>query len=286
MHCMMYLDEHYETETGIRVHRIGSEVIEPAGFTIDRPRGTNDYDLLHFSTPVQLAVGGVRQEVRGGGCIVYRPGSAQWYTGGKRAFTHDWFHFHGPEAERLVQRCGIPLNTVVYPRATGFITDIVRAMCLEVVLKQPHWDLAIASHVTTLLLQLARNLSSTPIDSEPTQKAMVYHRINDVRLAVLGAPHRRWSVARMATRAYLSRARFSALYKEYFGVSPMEDVITMRLQKARWLIENSTMTIKQIARSVGFDDAAYFNRLFKRRVGVTPGKYSRRDTSTSKGMQT
>lgn len=272
---MMLLGEPYATETGIQVYRIGSEVVEPAGFAIDRPGGTNDFDLLHFSTPVRLAVDGVRQRVRAGGCVLYGPGSPQWYSGGDRAFTHDWFHFHGPGAQQLVQRCDIPLNTVLYPRATGFVTDIVRAMCLELAAKQPHWDLAVAAHVTSLLLQLSRALAPAPFENAPRRTATAYHRVNEVRLAVLGAPGERWSVAGMAAQACLSRARFSAVYKEYFGISPMEDVITTRLRKARWLIENSTMSIAQIARGVGFDDPAYFNRLFKRRVGVTPGRYAR-----------
>jgi AraC-like DNA-binding protein len=90
---------------------------------------------------------------------------------------------------------------------------------------------------------------------------------------MLGRPEARWTVARMAQRAYLSRARFTALYKEFFGLSPMEDVISMRMQKARWLLENSTLSVKEIGRQVGFEDHTYFNRIFRKKVGESPGRY-------------
>lgn len=270
---MMYLDDQYETGTGLRVPRVGSEVTEPAGFTIDRPYGTDDFDFLCFTTPVQILVDGTRVTARAGTCIIYAPGTPHWYTGGTRSFTHDWFHFLGPEAERLIDACGVHTDELLYPHATAFVTDIVRAICLEMIQRQPCWDQAVSSHVADLLVRLTRSLAGEARSGRGTQRALVRHRVGDVRLALLGAPEERWTVEEMASRAYLSRARFSALYKEYFGTSPMEDVIGMRLQKACWLIENSSLSIKEIARRVGFDDAAYFNRLFRRRMGVTPGKH-------------
>ncbi len=269
----MYLDEHYETATGICVHRIGADVVEPPGFTIDRPRGSGDYDFLYFTTPVRILVDRARVETRPGAVVLYSPDSPQWYTGGARSFHHDWFHFDGGKAAEAVAGCGVPTDRVLYPRSPQFVSDTVRAMCLEVIQKPPCWDRAVAAHVNTLLVQLRRHLDPVGQPGRATSNALVHHRIRDARLAVLGAPEGRWTVGQMAKRCFLSRARFSALYREQFGVSPIEDVIRIRLQRARWLIENSTMAVKEVAQRVGFEDPAYFNRLFAKRMGVTPGKY-------------
>jgi AraC-like DNA-binding protein len=270
---MMRFDEHYGTDSGLCVHRIGSEVAEPPGFTIDRPKGSGDFDFLHFASPLTVLVQGRRVRVRPGACILFSPGTPQWYTGGARPFTHDWFHFYGPMARRLVRVSGVPLDRVLYPGATQVVTDMVRAMCLELIQKQPCWQYALSAMVQELLITVRRRLQPVAGDGRGALKAQVNHRIADVRVAVHARPEQEWSVSGMARRACLSRTHFTLLYRRLFDVSPMEDLIRSRLQRARWLLENSTTPVRQIALQLGFEDPAYFSRLFSRRVGVTPARY-------------
>jgi len=207
-----------------------------------------------------------------GACILYGPPTRQWYSGGGRAFTHDWFHFIGSEAQRVVKRSTFPIGRIVYPGVGGFITDTVRVMYGELVDRDPGWDEVIAAHVRLLFTRMRRALVQRA--TTPTRaKALSLQRLKDLRLALHRIPEHPWSVGEMADNVGLSRSRFSALYKEHFGASPMEDVIRLRLERARWLLSNSAFTVTQIARQVGFEDAAYFNRLFRRRVGVSPGRY-------------
>lgn len=45
------------------------------------------------------------------------------------------------------------------------------------------------------------------------------------------------------------------------------------MQKAQSLLVSGTLSVKQIAFEIGFDDYSYFNRLFKKHVGIPPLKY-------------
>ncbi|MFD8972636.1 AraC family transcriptional regulator [Streptomyces sp. NPDC059593] len=68
----------------------------------------------------------------------------------------------------------------------------------------------------------------------------------------------------------------SALRREMFratGATPKEYILRARLSLAQRLLLTTDRSVAEIARYVGFSDAAYFTRLFSRRVGQTPREF-------------
>ena len=53
-------------------------------------------------------------------------------------------------------------------------------------------------------------------------------------------------------------------------------VHTLRLEEAKQLLESSDEPIEAVAQEAGYEDAAFFGRLFRRKVGVTPTQYRKR----------
>jgi YesN/AraC family two-component response regulator len=47
----------------------------------------------------------------------------------------------------------------------------------------------------------------------------------------------------------------------------------MKIQRACYLLDSTGQSVKQVAASVGYDDAYYFSRLFKKTIGVAPNEY-------------
>lgn len=63
------------------------------------------------------------------------------------------------------------------------------------------------------------------------------------------------------------------LFKFKTGVTFKEYMNSLRISKAKVLLKESKMSIIDISAKSGFNNVTYFNRLFKRAVGVTPGQY-------------
>ena len=78
------------------------------------------------------------------------------------------------------------------------------------------------------------------------------------------------SLARLSN---LSKFHFSKRYREATGYSPIQHLITMKMEYARYLLETSDMNIQDIARRVGYDDSLYFSRLFTKTAGLSPRNY-------------
>ena len=83
-------------------------------------------------------------------------------------------------------------------------------------------------------------------------------------------------VARMVERAGLAERTFKRRFRMATGYSPMEYVQTLRIEAAKHLLESGDLPSEVIGHRVGYEDPAFFRRLFKRRVGVTPARYRRR----------
>lgn len=81
------------------------------------------------------------------------------------------------------------------------------------------------------------------------------------------------AVAMLARRSGFSPARFYAVFKEEFGVTPMEYVRTVRLEEAARLLVATESKLADIAGSVGLADAFHLSHAFKTHFGVSPREY-------------
>jgi len=98
-------------------------------------------------------------------------------------------------------------------------------------------------------------------------------RLGSLLEAVGRRPAERWTIARMARRASMSRRTFIRRFCESTGMSPGEWVIGARLETARFLLESTAADIEEIGRKSGFGDPAALRYHLRRRVGLTPTAY-------------
>jgi Transcriptional regulator containing an amidase domain and an AraC-type DNA-binding HTH domain len=83
-------------------------------------------------------------------------------------------------------------------------------------------------------------------------------------------------VAQMVERSGLPERSFKRRFQAATGMSPLEYVHTLRLEEAKQMLEREQCSIETIANEVGYEDAGFFSRLFRRHVGLTPAAYRKR----------
>ena len=80
----------------------------------------------------------------------------------------------------------------------------------------------------------------------------------------------------MAQAVGLGRSVFYERLKSLVGVSPIDFLRQLRMQRAKELIKRSSMNVSQVAYAVGFTDPKYFTKCFKKETGMTPSEYRER----------
>jgi len=81
------------------------------------------------------------------------------------------------------------------------------------------------------------------------------------------------TVKQMAQSVNLSEPHLQQLFKREVGTSPIQYLRNERLGKARKLLEESFMRVKEIGFTVGMSDQSRFVRDFKQEFGASPSKY-------------
>jgi len=86
----------------------------------------------------------------------------------------------------------------------------------------------------------------------------------------------------LASLSGISRTYFSYLFKEVMGIKLQRYLVEARLNKARDLLSNIDLKIKEIAFEAGFSDPNYFCRTFKKNTGLSPTDWRLRKILTLK----
>lgn len=82
-------------------------------------------------------------------------------------------------------------------------------------------------------------------------------------------------VAGMAAMSGLALRSFERRFARVTGLAPLEYVHTLRVEEGKQLLEATDLPVEAIANQVGYEDAGFFGRLFRRKVGMTPTAYRR-----------
>ncbi|MDX2070050.1 MAG: AraC family transcriptional regulator [Haliscomenobacter sp.] len=80
----------------------------------------------------------------------------------------------------------------------------------------------------------------------------------------------------LCTRFNCDKFNLLRQFKQYTGLSPINYLITLRIQNAKELMTSTDLPLVQIALESGFYDQSHFSNCFVKFVGLTPGEYRRR----------
>lgn len=91
-------------------------------------------------------------------------------------------------------------------------------------------------------------------------------------------------VAAMTEISGLPERSFVRRFSKATGMTPLDYVHAHRLEEAKQMLETGDLPVEAIANEAGYEDASFFGRLFRRRVGLTPAQYRLRFGSLRRAL--
>lgn len=153
-------------------------------------------------------------------------------------------------------------------RHAGRVSDALGR--IEAELSEPRLghELLVRAQLLELIVVLAR-AEHTPAGDPQRHRARLEHTLKLI--------HERYdeqlSLAALARHAGMSISRFSCVFREALGTSPLEYVAETRMREARQRLRTPGLSIAEVAYAVGFQDSNYFSRSFKQHHGVSPREF-------------
>lgn len=235
------------------------------------PKGRNDYQLIYIAA----GKGNFKFQdknivVDKGNMVLYRPGEQQIY---KYSPTDKvevyWVHFTGSQVEDFLLNCNLPKGKNVF--YTGTSSDfqwLYNQMIRELQLRRNNYD--------ELLQILLRHLLLITNRSIQEQEKGIQNLFNEIESAIHFFNknyNKPITIEQYAKEHFISTNRFIQNFKNVAGVTPQQYIIQLRISVAKELLVSSDKNIKEIAFEIGYNNALYFSRLFRKTVGLSPSDY-------------
>lgn len=240
------------------------------GFVINRPGGSGNYAFVFFRSNSEVILNGKHLVAEKNSYILFRPATPHLYRVLENPFVNDWFHCDANEIHEFLLQINFPMDTLVKAPDPLLITRCIMELHSINRLGGPLHDKIIDSEIRTLFMKLSNFLERAP-QSDKTSR--YFHQFSGLRGELYSSPQTHLSVEELASRVNLSKSYFQHIYKELFGCTVSWDIINGRLEYAKYLLENSSLSVSAISKMCGYENDTHFMRQFKKFVGVTPSQY-------------
>ena len=97
--------------------------------------------------------------------------------------------------------------------------------------------------------------------------------IQEIKKYIAENLNEKLTVQKLADKTHMSTSHFSRVFKQQTGFSPYDYVLITRLNKAKYLLQKTDMTVASIAYEIGFNSESNFIYFFTESEGISPGKF-------------
>lgn len=105
------------------------------------------------------------------------------------------------------------------------------------------------------------------------ENSPIVEKMNRARMIMRESCFKGITPEQVAEQLHMSYSWFRKMFREYTHVSPARFLMELKMQKAKNLLLNSPLSIKEVAYAVDYEDASHFVSLFKKYTGYTPARY-------------
>ncbi|XEC96259.1 helix-turn-helix domain-containing protein [Paenibacillus tarimensis] len=235
--------------------------------------GIRDVYKVHFVHNGKgiVRIGDLTHTMSPGQAFLIYPHVVTYYEADQEhPWTYSWIAFYGAEVKRVLSRTLLSPEYPVFPMDMKVMPGIFDQLT-EAQQRGDNGDLRFKAILYEFLSALTESHPKNADGVTAHKKQDIYiHQGMEYLHAHYSEPV---SVQQMAASLGLERKYLSAIFKEALGVPPQRYLLQYRMDKAAELLVTGRYSVGEVARSVGYQDALLFSRMFKKVKGVSPKYY-------------
>ena len=151
------------------------------------------------------------------------------------------------------------------------ISSCLRNILRETELKNTGYEDVCQAYMEILLIRLMRNIALA-IPAEP-QSVSANRQCAAIRRYIDLHFKESLTLEQLAEDSHMSKYYLSHAFKREYGVSPINYMISRRIEESKYLLAETDLSLSQIAQLLGFSSLSYFSQVFHRTQGVSPKEY-------------
>lgn len=259
------------------IHNVGYHHRHDSDFRIERPYGTADFLFLLIKTDTIFSLEGQDILVPGNSVWIYPIDVPQYYRAvPKEIFENDWIHFlFENEEEQDFLKHHIPYCTPIHLENIEFYSYCIKMIAEEFSSHHLYSKDTIKNYFQIIVNKLAEHLYEKNILENKSQ----YEMMLTIRNKIYSHPEEQRNIEWVAHETSMSRSSFQHLYKKYFCVTFVQDLINSRIIYAKMLLSTTNLSVYDISGKCGFRSYEHFARIFKRECGISALQYRKQKTT-------
>ena len=237
-----------------------------------RPRGRLDYQLLYVASgKTHFYFGDQERIVTAEQMVLFQPRQPQHYE----YFAEDkpevyWVHFTGSDVKNILRHYGIPLDDpVFYSGNSSSYAYLFKEMIHEFQTCRVGYQELLEMYLRQILLLIARSRE----ERKPAVSSFIQDEMEIARRYFTEHYNEEINIEEYAKSRGMSISWFLRNFKQLTAKSPMQYVLTIRINNAVSLLESTSYNINEISSIVGYDNPLYFSRIFKKQKGISPSDF-------------
>ena len=253
----------------VMVYSNGYEDCEPGHFY--GPALRKSYMIHHIVKGKGIfKVNGITYHLEKDDAFLIRPGEEIYYEADKDdPWSYEWIGMQGVKIESYLQRTSFAYDPIIHYSKNDRLSLIYLKMKHAYSSDPTARDLLMNSVLYELLYFLTLNFPNRQLSS--SRHAEEY--IDEVINYCLQNIDKKIKVTDISDYLGLNRSYLTRLFKQHVGYSLKDYILFLKLDEAKRLLKETSLSIQTIARSVGFDDPLYFSRIFHQKEGITAKEY-------------
>ena len=218
----------------------------------------------------ELSYDGQNYQLHSGDCVFIDCRKAYSHSTSDNLWSLQWCHFYAPSLpavyEKYKERGGRPLfhpeNIDLF---TGLLSDLYNLAAMSDYIR----DMRINEKLGTLLTLLMEQ-SWHPECMTVSRKRM---ELIEIKKHLDEHYAEKITLNDLAKRFFINKFYLSKIFKETYGTTVNNYLISKRITRAKQLLRFTDMTVDEIGVAVGMGDANYFSRMFRKVEGSSPSEY-------------
>ena len=237
-----------------------------------RPKGRIDYQLLYIvSGKAHFYFNGTERIVQAGCMVLIPPRVEQKYEyfGEEKPEVY-WVHFTGSDVKNILRKYEIPMDDpIFYSGASSVYSYIFKEMINELQTCRTGYEELLAMYLQQIFLLVQR----TRQERKPTVTTYIQEEMEYARRYFNEHYNEPISIQEYAESRNMSVCYFQRNFKQIVNHTPMQYLLTIRVNNAASLLETTDYSMAEIAAIVGYEDPLYFSRVFRKIKGMSPTEY-------------
>lgn len=235
-----------------------------------------DYDLWYVTSgEITIDYQGGRSTAREGDIVFFNPGVAYSAYCLDAPCSHIFTHFDFQLGQRVHFLNDFDLMGVIPHHNFKTEGPLFRSTFDAYKNKQPMSALMLKGCFLVLLAKLlAIPKENSPAAKTPVERTVHYAKLKPVLQYIDEHIGESIPAALLAEMIHMSPKYFYAFFKTNIGLTPQSYITKMRMNRARELLMDRKLTVKEIAYQLGFSDPYTFSKVFKRFHKIPPSRFS------------